>query len=181
MVELLKGAMVPELMKDKGAIALCSPVNKGKAQMTLHLYHVESCGEYRISTMRDLANGDRKYPPMTLNLYYLLSAYSSASESARSAEEHRLIGRAMQVLFDNPVLKDDLLKGTLSGSDQEIRVEMVSLKNAELMDIWRFDTMPYHLSVAYRLSPVLIESTRVKEVKRVAKSEFKFEEKHVKR
>lgn len=172
LLTILKDRLVPEPIKKKVNIGVCSPADKGDFQLTLYLYNIEQSGEYRITKMKELPDGNQQYPPLSFNLYYLLTAYSTGDLQNKAMDEHKILGRAIQVFHDTPVLKGTDLKGSLNGTDQEIRMEIKNLSYDEMMRIWNFDDVPYNLSIAYRVGPVLIESTRIKEVKRVVHSEF---------
>jgi hypothetical protein len=65
-----------------------------------------------------------------------------------------------------------MLEGSLKGSDLEVRVEVKNLTYDEMMRIWHFKDVPYSLSLAYRVGPVYIESTRIRKTTRVVKSRF---------
>lgn len=174
LVHLLREQLVPEPIKKEVNIGLCSPANKGDFQLTLYLYNIEENGEFRINKMEPLPNGDLKYPPLTFNLYYLLTAYSTGDLNTKAMDEHKILGRAIQVFHDNGVLKGTTLKGSLNGTNQEIRVGIKNLSYDEMMRIWHFNDVPYNLSIAYRVGPVVVESNRVKSTKRVIKSQFDF-------
>lgn len=120
--------------------------------------------------MTKLPDGNLRYPPMSFNLYYLMTAYSTAELKSKAMDEHKILGRAIQVLNDNSILNSELLLGTLKDDDQEIRIQIKNLTYDEMMRIWNFHNVPYSLSIAYRVGPVLINSTRVKKVSRVIDS-----------
>lgn len=171
-VELLQKNLVPEPIKKAEKIALCSPANKGDLEFTLYLYNIEVNGSNRSNSMITLANGDVKNPPTSLNLYYLLTAYSNSQLNSKAFDEHKMIGRAIQVLNDNSIIEGELLKGNLKGSNQKISLELKNLTYDEMMRIWNFKDVPYSLSIVYKASPVYIESTNIKKVKRVVEAKF---------
>ena len=172
LIELLKENLTPEPIKKKEKIALCSPADKGDLELTLYLYNIEEYGQFRITKMETLPNGDLRNPPSTYSLYYLLTGYSNSQLKSKAYDEHKILGRAMQVLKDNSVLKGELLKGSLKGTDQELKIEIKNLSYDEMMRIWHFKDVPYSLSIAYKVAPVLIESTRIKKVNRVVEARF---------
>lgn len=174
LVQLLRENLTPEPIKNSKNIGLCSPADKGDFQLTLYLYNIEENGEYRINKMETLPNGDQKYPPLSFNLYYLLTAYSTGNINNKAMDEHKILGRAIQVFHDNGILKGSMLQGALKGTDQEIRVGIKNLSYDEMMRIWHFNDVPYNLSIAYRVGPVLVESNRIKSTKRVVSSQFDF-------
>jgi len=172
LTKLLQDSLTPEPIKKAGNIGLCSPAERGDFQLTLYLYNIEESGEYRINTMTDLPDGSQQYPPKTFFLYYLLTAYSNADVKAKAMDEHKMLGKAIQLFHDTPVLSGSMLEGSLKGSDLEVRVEVKNLTYDEMMRIWHFKDVPYSLSLAYRVGPVYIESTRIRKTTRVVKSRF---------
>jgi Pvc16 N-terminal domain len=174
LLQILREQLVPEPVKKNVSIGVCSPADKGDFQLTLYLYNIEQSGEYRVTKMKELPDGNQQYPPLGFNLYYLLTAYSTGDIQNKAMDEHKILGRAIQVFYDNPILKGAQLKGALNGSEQEIRVEIKNLTYDEMMRIWHFDSVPYNLSIAYRVGPVMVDSKRIKETKRVVQSEFNF-------
>lgn len=127
--------------------------------------------------MIKLNDGNLMYPPTSFNLYYLMTAYSTAELKSKALDEHKILGRAIQVLNDNAILKGDALYGSLSGAEEEIKIQIKNLNYDEMMRIWNFHDVPYSLSIAYRVGPVLIDSTRIKKVKRVVESRIEIREK----
>lgn len=172
LVKVLRENLVPEPIDKSENIGLCSPAEKGDFGLTLYLYNIEECGEFRQTEMIKLPDGNLRYPPAAFNLYYLLTAYSTAELKSKALDEHKILGRAIQVLYDNAILKGDDLVGSLKGSEQHIRIQTKNLSYDEMMRIWNFNDIPYNLSIAYRVGPVLIDSTRIKETKRVVESKI---------
>lgn len=171
-VELLQQKLVPEPIKKAEKIALCSPSNKGDLELTLYLYNIEQSGNTRMNSMVTLPNGDMKNPPVPLSLYYLITAYSNSQLSSKAYDEHKMMGRTIQVLNDNSILEGELLKGNLKGTNQKINLEMKNLTYDEMMRIWNFKDVPYSLSIVYKVTPVYIESTKTRKVKRVVETRF---------
>ncbi len=111
---------------------------------------------------RQVNPGETGFPPLALTLYYLLSAYG---ENDDNSHDHRLLGRAMGALHDNPVLSPDQIKAAFSGSDLQNQVEHVrityqSLSTEELSKLWTAFATQYRPSAGYQVSVVLIESSR---------------------
>lgn len=174
-IELLRRELIPEPVSDKNKIMVCSPAKKGDVQLSLYLYNIELAGEHKRTQMVKMSNGKTAYPPMALNLYYLLTAYSGSEEFNKSSDEHKILGSAIRVLYDNQIISGSVLKGHLSGSNQKIHMEFKNLSYDEMMRIWNFNDVPYNLSVAYKVGPIFIESQRTKESKPVVQAEFTVE------
>lgn len=171
-IELLRDNLVPEPVKKKERIALCSPAEKGDMELTMYLYNIETDAETMLQGMYTLPDGKMRKNPVSLSLYYLLTAYSNSQLISKAYDEHKILGRAIQVLRDNPVLEGNTLKGNLKGSGQKINIYSKNLTYDEIMRIWNFKDVPYSLSMAYKVSPVYIESAKIRSVQRVVDANF---------
>lgn len=150
-------------------------------QLNIFLYHVMPNAAWRNTGLpsRD-GRGERlTNPPLALDLYYMLTAYG-----AQDFEAEILLGYAMQLMHEMPVLTRDAIRRTLSpgspvsgvgllppaldalaASDladqiEQIKVTPVSLSTEDISKLWSAFQANYRPSVAYQVSVVLIESTR---------------------
>ncbi|MNR14665.1 hypothetical protein D3C85_1311520 [compost metagenome] len=112
---------------------------------------------------------------MVVDLSYIVTVQSPAELSSRALDEHRILGRAMQVFYDHSVLRGSMTVGTLAEQDEEVRIVMDPFKGESLMNMWNFSDTPYRLSVAYTVGPVHIDSTRIKTTKRVSETDFRIQ------
>src|SRR5271166_3242991 len=103
-----------------------------------------------------------------LNLYYLLTAFGR-DDDALQPFGHELLGKAMSILHDHPVLSADDIRAATStlspASDLDQQIEHVRLTFQplsidELSKLWTGFGMQYRLSAAYEAAVALIESTR---------------------
>lgn len=106
------------------------------------------------------APGEDGRPPLPLNLYYLVTAYAENDDEIVS---HRLLGRAMSVLHDHPVLGATEIKAALADSDLNLQVERVRITPHpfsldEMSKLWTIFQTQYRISAAYQACVVLIES-----------------------
>lgn len=105
------------------------------------------------------------YPPLTLNLFYLLTSYAKQSNGANREDitVHQLLGNAMAILHEHPVLNDvhdgdfdaDLdtqFAKELRDSYEKIKVSLLPASVEELSKIWTGLNKGYRLSVAYEVS-----------------------------
>ena len=167
-LKLLRDNMTPEPIPKQEMIGLASPADKGDFRLTMYLYSINEVGEFIYPEMRNVGLGLQQYPPLVVNLYYLLTAYSTAELNSRALDEHRILARSIQVIYDNAVLRDSVLQGVAAERNEEIRITRNNLSIEQLTDIWnRFVNVPYKLSMAYIVGPVNIDSTRIKETRRV--------------
>jgi Pvc16 N-terminal domain len=126
----------------------------------------------------DSNGGPVTNPPLALDLHYLLTAYGQADFEAEV-----LLGYAMQVLHEKPVLTREAIRTalqppspvdgeelpeemeTLVASDLAEQVELVKLTPKpmnleEMSKLWTAFQTNYRPSAAYQASVVLIESRR---------------------
>jgi len=108
------------------------------------------------------------YPPMTVDLLYLITPYSN-----NPTEEQYMLGKVMQILFDNAVLTGSVLQKSLKGTDDEIRLIFNPLSLDDLNKIWSaFQKTGYRLSISYLVTPVRIDSIHEISVQRVVSKEI---------
>ncbi|CAM4472925.1 hypothetical protein FHS16_004315 [Paenibacillus endophyticus] len=176
LLRLLRDHLTPDPVPRPDLIGMASPRDAGDLALSLFLYNVKENGESRRTGMID-RGGVLQYPPQALDFYFIMTAHSNADRLTRSLDEHRILGRAMQVLYDNGVLSGPYLEGTLAEVGSPIRLALMSLEGDELMKLWQFGDMPYKLSVVYRVGPVMLDSNRVKSVSRVVERHIVLEEK----
>ncbi|MFZ5352370.1 MAG: DUF4255 domain-containing protein [Bacillota bacterium] len=167
LINLLRENMVPEPVLQPEMIGLASPADKGDYRLTLFLYNIVESGDFRNNQLQVTESGLLQYPPLSLNLYYMLTAHSSSELNSRALDEHRILGKAMQVLFDNSIVRGSQLQGTLREKNEELKIVVDNIPVDILVKIWNFPNIPYKLSVSYLVGPVYLDSTRTKEAKRV--------------
>lgn len=175
LVKLLREHMTPEPIPQPEMIGLASPADKGDLFLSLFLYNIKDSGDNRQTQMISRGTGTIQYPPMTVDLFYLLTAHSTAELQSRALDEHRILGKAMQVLYDYSVLRGSAVVGTLADQGEEVRIVLDSMNADVLTRMWNFADFPYRLSVSYTVGPVHIDSTRVKTTKRVLERDFRIE------
>ncbi|KVD68437.1 DUF4255 domain-containing protein [Burkholderia ubonensis] len=137
-------------------------------QLNLFLYMVvRNAAWVNADIPRQVKPGEVAIPPLPLNLYYLITAFG-ANDDATQPSGHALLGRAMSVLHDHPVLSAaDIAAATAalppSGLDKQIehvRLTFHPLTVDELSKLWTGFAMQYRLSAAYEVGVALIESAR---------------------
>jgi hypothetical protein len=139
-------------------------------RLSLFLYQVVE-DPYLKNQERQKINSDLLQPsPLTLELFYLLTPYARTPK-----DEQQILGRVMQIFYDNATLRGSILQGALAGSDEEFRLLLHPLSIDELIKLWNaFPEKPLKLSVCYQVTPVRIESTREAEAKRVIRKEDRY-------
>jgi hypothetical protein len=172
LVELLRTHM-DDLLLNREDVALVSPANAGSAsgsRLTLYLYRVAPNSHLRNAERQEQTPDRERPPPLALDLYYLLTAHQSTggtNDTAETTEQHRVLGRAMQVIQDNALLRGSDLVGSLAGGP-DLAVTMADQSLEETVSVWNtFGEEPYEPSVAYLVTPVLIDSAREETTQRV--------------
>jgi len=166
LLKLLREHLSPDPVPRPDLIGMASPVDKGDLALTLYLCSIRENGEARRNEMLP-QGGVLRYPPLAVDLQYMLTAHSAADLHTRILDEHRILGKAMQALYDNSVLRSPYLEGTLLENGEELRITHENLNTDQLTQLWQFGDNPYKLSLLYRVGPVLLESNRVKPGSRV--------------
>jgi hypothetical protein len=172
LIELLRENMQDLIPAD--SIALVSPgeiEGKDNFRLSLFLYQVSENSELKNQEMENMGVSKLKAPPIALDLHYMLTSYPSPGiqdRTERTQEEHSILGRAMQVMHDNPILTGSVLKGGLSAYDNELHVMVTSMSLDDMSKIWStFKEKSFRPSVCYLVTSVKIESTREKSITRV--------------
>jgi hypothetical protein len=133
-------------------------------QVNLFLYLTLPNAAWRNIEPEALQPGATGQPLMALNLYYLLSVYGQ-NEDDTEPFSHRLLGQAMQILHQHPILDPQEIREALKGNDlyeqaERVRISLQPLSLEEMAKLWTTFQTPYRLSVAYEVSVVLISSRR---------------------
>jgi uncharacterized protein DUF4255 len=155
--------------------------NEESAQLNLFLYHMTpNAGWRNVGLPSRDARGDLlTNPPLALDLHYLLSAYG-----AQDFATEILLGYAMQILHETPVLAREAIRvalapvspvtggvlppayQALSAADLADQIEQIkicpeTLNLEELSKLWSaFQANHFRPTAAYHVSVVLIESKR---------------------
>ena len=167
LVDLLRDHLTPEPISKRELISLCSPHESENNQLTLFLYHVEeesqsvSAGYYQVD--REL----QRRQPARYTLRYLVTAHSKAPSQLREADQHRILGAAMQAIRDNPVLPARYLTGSSAEEGAELHVMMEKTPLEQLLKIWNNTSKEYKLSFVAMVTGVTIRSRIERRVSRV--------------
>jgi hypothetical protein len=127
-------------------------------RLSLWLYQVTE-NEFLKNEPPERLNDRLRFTPLPLNLSYLLTPMSSSGEA-----DHLLLGKSMQVLYDNAIV---LLRDPVSNVFEELRIVFARLSLEELTRIWESLQEPYRLSVAYQVRVTRIDSLREQPAVRV--------------
>lgn len=148
-------------------------------RLNLFLYQVTANPGWRNRELpsRDAAGNPTTNPPLPLDLHYLLTAYG-----AEDLDAEILLGYAMQLLHETPVLTPELIRSTFSVTSpvtdklipasvpdrnpadladqlEQCRVTPRYLTTEELSRLWSAMQARYRPSMGYDVSVVLIEAS----------------------
>ena len=150
-----------------------------RSQINLFLYHVTPNSGWRNVGLpsRDVNGGRLTNPPLALDLHYLVTAYGAEEFHAEA-----LLGYAMQLLHETPMLTRQMINQTLkptlpagvslppglqmlSTSDLAEQVELIkicpqTLTTEEMSRLWTATQARYRPTAAYQISVVLIQETK---------------------
>ena len=156
-----------------GAVSVTArPLDKARSatnsnQVNLFLYQTMADGALVNMPMpRQGSPGESGLPPLPLTLFYLISSYGQNDDDIQG---HRLLGQAMSVFHDHPLLgaaeiRDacaaDLPESDLHNQIERIRITREPMTLDEMSKLWMTFKSEYRISAAYQVSVVLIESNR---------------------
>lgn len=172
---LLQGVTADPDLND--ATVTIQPLDKARGtntvnQLNLFLYQIQRNPAWVNSDMpQQVQSGETGFPPLPLNLWYLLTAFGRNDDADNSAQPfgHHLLGKAMNILHDHPVLsaaeivaatQTILPKSDLDRQIERIRITFQPLSVEEIYRLWTGFATQYRLSAAYEVAVTLIDSTR---------------------
>jgi hypothetical protein len=97
-------------------------------------------------------------PPLSLNLFYLMTPYAPNDAQTGNSTAHAILGDAMRVFHENPVIPKDHLPDGLLDAAEQIQIFPNTLDMEELARVWSTFTQPFRLSVFYQITVVQIDA-----------------------
>ncbi len=175
---LIKAAISDSTGGDVNVTALppdriLSPGGSEPNQLNLFLYQVTYNSGWRNRNLpaRNSAGERISNPVLALDLHYLLTAYG-----ARELNAEMILGHAMQVLHETPILTHEGIRQALADTQQNfpaqlataglaeqienLRIAPENMNTEETFRIWSSLQTHYRPTAAYQISVVLIESAR---------------------
>lgn len=96
-------------------------------------------------------------PPLSLNLFYLMTAYKPNDPQTGNALAHEILGDAMRVFYENPIVPPAYLPDGLMDSREQVKIMLNTLDLEELSKVWATFTKAFRLSVLYEVSVVQLD------------------------
>lgn len=172
LIKMLREGMVPDIIPNIEGIGMCHPADRGDVNLGILLYDIKRNPDI-VGVSRAAVGTDKlRSPSMFLDLYFMVTAYSSSDIRFRSLEEAKILGRTLQILEGNPLLKGELLGSPFTGLQYAPKIELLELDTEEKNRIWSSSNTPYKLSLFYKVYPVEIESEKLTSITRVRETEF---------
>jgi hypothetical protein len=144
----------------------------GNNSVNLYLYRVVENAQLKNTDWRgDRTHSPANVPALALDLFYLLTPVAAPPEPGTTTlpQAHTLLGQAMQVFHEHPVINDvhtstfdfDALRNVddLRNAFDKIIVRLHPASPDELSKVWTMFNQPYRLSVVYEVSLVQIAPT----------------------
>jgi hypothetical protein len=97
-------------------------------------------------------------PPLSLNLFYLMTPYAPNDPQTGNATRHQILGEAMRVFFEHPVVPDSYLDSGLADARERLQIASNAVDAEELSRIWSTFSRPFRLSVLYQVSTVQLDA-----------------------
>ena len=167
LIELLRDNLTPEPIGNRELISLCSPHESENNQLTLYLYQVEEDTQGAQSGYYQVSKTVERMRPTSYNLRFLVTAHSKAPAQLKEADQYRMVGAALQVLKDHPVIDAKYLTGSLAEQNAVVRVVLEKTNQDQLLKIWNNTSSTYKLSFVVLLTGVEIDSRRERRFTRV--------------
>lgn len=166
LVSILQRELVPAVLPNPNEVGLCSPEEHGDISLGLFLYDVKESEEVRQQGAAVIKKEKLMKPPIYLNLYYMITAYSGGDVRYKLTQEQRILGKVMQTFYDYPMIPlEEVDKDAVNGMDLRIQMQKISID--EKSRIWNFPNVGNKLSLFYKVSPVAIESELTSDMTRV--------------
>jgi hypothetical protein len=145
---------------------LSDTVQSSVSKLTVFLYDISEDPASRNrpsipSTPPDLPSVRK--PPMALLLRYLMTPWGGTQST-----QHEMLGRTLQVLYDDAILEGAQLSGSLAGSTDALRFTFTPLSLEQKSWVWYAIQKPYRLSLNYEVRVVNLDAVSTTPVVPVA-------------
>jgi hypothetical protein len=137
-------------------ITLFSPKvmrDKHKDGISLWLYRVNREPDTLNREPERISPTRLRHLPVPLTLHYLITPMRPDPE-----DEQALLGKVVQVMNDNAVMRGAQVGTVLAADDTELRLVIDGLSLEELARVWDVLKEPYQLSICYVVQIVAIDS-----------------------
>lgn len=140
--------------------------------LSLYLYRIVENGEMKNRPLEPKDINTLRYPPLSLNLFYLVTPLTKGDDSA--GKDHKLLGKTMQIFYDNAIVNGQALQGVLKDTAEELRIILNPISMEDITKLWSSFMRPYRLSLSYEVKVVYIDSGRETEAEMVRRKKIEF-------
>ena len=144
---------------------LSRDVQVNQPKLTIFLYEIAEDPTSRnrppVRSLPPDAPTSRK-PPMALLLRYLITPWGG-----NEVTQYQMIGRALQVFYDDAIWGGEELTGSLAGTTDTLQFTLTPLTLDQKSWIWYAIQKPYRLSLNYEVRVVNLDSLDVSELRLV--------------
>jgi hypothetical protein len=127
--------------------------NQESLGVSVWLYRVSRFGDMLNEPPQRVSPTQMASTPLPILLYYLITPVAT-----HPITRHMLLGKVLQVMNDNAILRGANLKGILAGTTDQLRLVLETLSLEDLSLVWDALSEPYQLSVSYLVQLVSIDS-----------------------
>jgi hypothetical protein len=165
------------LISDPSLISLESPAehqenSSDPALLSVYLYRITEDPYMKNRVPVEGTGGKVRKPPMSLDLYYLITPLLKAPR-----DQQIVLGKILQILYDRSTLEGTDLSGTLATTGEVVRVVFNTVPLQEVSWVWQALETPYRLSVTYTVRVTLLDSTVEQSQQRVLSRKNTYAEK----
>ncbi len=175
LLKMLRSNLVPNLINTANGILLASPQDRGDAQLSIYLYDIEENLELRNLDLLNIDASTKRKPPIYLNLYYMVTAYSSSDVKYKAMEEQKILGAVVQTFYDNGRIEPAFLNAPAPGKKDCIDIALMHMPFETKQKCWNVQELGYKTSLFYKVSPVPIDSGKGIKITRVVDAEMEVE------
>jgi hypothetical protein len=129
------------------------PAGATRPLLSLYLYQAAPNAHLNNHTMIPVGPNELRHPPLSLDLYYLLTPLSSSPE-----DNLVILGRCLQIMAATPRVSGNFLDSLLQPTPPEARVTINPVSLEEMTRIWSAFSKPYRISMCYLVRVVSIDS-----------------------
>jgi hypothetical protein len=167
-------SLLTDLVVTQDSPAELKDSDNAHAKINLYLYQVleNPYSKNQTYVTSPSSHDQQSYPPLAVNLYYLLTPYASDAKSA-----HSVLGHAMRLFHDNSIIEKVQLPAPLRLILEQLSISLCPMKLEELTRIWNSLQRPYRLSIAYEVKILLIRSETQRTIRRVEEKQTFYSQK----
>ncbi|WP_428268700.1 DUF4255 domain-containing protein [Haliangium sp.] len=146
-------------------VDLLRPVqSSSSAKVTIFLYEIaEDPSARNRPYLRRPAGADVELqrPPMALLLRYMVTPWSGDWST-----DQKILGRVLQIFYDNAILSGPQLQAGLAGTSEAIKLTLAPITLEDRARVWYSVQQPYRLSLTYEARVVNLDSVDIQGARR---------------